>query len=548
MNTMNDELNEMIYELHGRFKIDYIFRQGDSKLFILFSDKEKKSLEELVNRIRKLDYPELQTVCFFTSRVTELLENGNPALFRVCQHINLVYQHPDLTETLSLPEATACATNAQETYDREDRKIAEMRDNYYHLKRIGSYNLAAFMLHQVLALSYRHAQITLISKECISNSIREHERFMKRLYPAWEVVFQPADQQLLNILEELYRKVRYTDDYQIAPENLDKLEQKMEKVYTQVRVILLHEFTQLAKFANCALVLDTLPEPIVTEPQSPQPILLSEASSAKPSADLEKALSYLSEAVEGMQVVYLFGHRQNTLSMDSIIERSARQQEFYDLLIITTADRRDAVNQAQARLNKESNTVFLLLTFTQQQVQQALDSNNPFFHQVLLRNQTLLSSHTPIWRLHENRGIRTDEEEKAAIHSRYTRWFNSDCFIRATCELDGYEDAPVKISLYNQALEQACLGLLEYRWGYKPYKHSLKHLYALCCSLWYFPHVVFPLNVSEWEELLNDWSDMVSTLRYRPTQLKLDAHEVYYYENCCNTFLEEFNKVKKDKL
>jgi HEPN domain-containing protein len=533
---MNEKCTEFIHELHCRFKIDYIFRQGDSKLFILFSDKEKKSLEELVNRIRKLEYPEFQTVCFFTSRVTELLENGNPGLFRVCQPIHLVYQHPDLNETLSLPLEVDCAASALGTYDREDHKISDIRDNYYHLKQVGSYNLAAFMLHQVLELSYRHAQITLTGKECISHSIREHERFLKRLHPAWEIVFETTDQILLNALEELYRKVRYTDDYQVSPETLDQLEQKMEKVYTQVKAILLYEFTQIAKLANSALVVEPKPQSIALTN-------LSESSSSEMLTDLEKALTYLNETVAGMLVVYLFGHRQNTLSMDSLMEKSARQQEFYDLLIVTKTDCRDAVNQAQVRLNQEGSTVFLLLAFTQQQVQQALDSNTLFFHQIIQRNQTLLNSDTATWRLHENRGIRTEKEESAAIHSRYTRWFNADSFLRVTYALDGYEDAPVKISLYNQALEQACLGLLEYRWGYKPYKHSLKHLYALCCSLWYFPHVVFPLNVSEWEELLKDWSDMVSTLRYRPKQLQLDAQKVYYYENCCNTFLDEFNKA-----
>lgn len=116
MNMMNDKLNEMIHELHCHFKIDYIFRQGDSKLFILFSDKEKKSLEELVNRIKKLDYSELQTVCFFTLRVNELLENGSPG---VPARKSAVYT-PRLKETPRLLEATTCATNARKTFERED--------------------------------------------------------------------------------------------------------------------------------------------------------------------------------------------------------------------------------------------------------------------------------------------------------------------------------------------------------------------------------------------------------------------------------------------
>ncbi|UZJ63717.1 hypothetical protein OKW96_14895 [Sphingobacterium sp. KU25419] len=100
----------------------------------------------------------------------------------------------------------------------------------------------------------------------------------------------------------------------------------------------------------------------------------------------------------------------------------------------------------------------------------------------------------------------------------------------------------MKVLLYNQAIEQACLGLLEYYLGYKPYQYNLMHLYDLCCSFWSFPNDIFPRSTIEEIDLFNNLVNTVKDIRYKGNT-DMDWDEVYRYEARCERFIEECGKL-----
>ena len=97
------------------------------------------------------------------------------------------------------------------------------------------------MIHQVIELSYRTAELLVIGREKISHSIRNHQKLMKPYVPEFAAVFNEDDEEemnLLNLLDDAYRSVRYEHTYVIDREQFlffiekaDVLEKLIAEVY-----------------------------------------------------------------------------------------------------------------------------------------------------------------------------------------------------------------------------------------------------------------------------------------------------------------------------
>src|SRR5690606_25339954 len=217
---------------------------------------------------------------------------------------------------------------------------------------------------------------------------------------------------------------------------------------------------------------------------------------------------------------------------------------YFDLLIVSETDIREQLSSIQPFINERIGISLFLLSFTKVQIQKELDKNSPFFHQVLCENEALLHSGLEVsdWHFHESKGMRTKQEVETARTKWYQRKDNANGFLHGGNAIDNSEEVVIKVLLYNQAMEQACLGLLEFFYGYTPYQHNLHHLYNLCCSFWYFPNDIFPRATEEDKRLFNEFVHVVKNVRYKGLSY-IDWDEAYRYEARCERFLEECIKL-----
>lgn len=554
------DLDKIIVILASKYNIDRVFLNTYYavdvpfyELVILLSNKEHKSVGELDPQIKMSlkDFPKFHHVTLVAFQVKSKLIDGNLYLHMTCHPDKLVYQNPastfDLYPERHSQENTLASVN--ELFERENHKVNEFKEGYYYFKERDSLSHAGFMLHQVFELRYRCIEIMVMGKERATHSIRSHHRYLVRMAPSLATIFKegkPEDETLLRFLEDVYRAARYEDDFDANMDTLLQLENRMETFMEFTDTLFQQSITDFKHHSFT----DNYREAIESESQEDSLNEIIEAD-ANPtdsavkentaSLKLKYIADSLEETLDDLCGIYLFGRRTRSFMIEGINEQvdDGVCDFYFDLLIVSENDIREQVGNAQASINQTDRISVLLLSFTKEQIQKQLNKNNPFFHQALQYTEPLFctENYSLDWTFHENNGIRTEEEQDKARTKWFVREDNASGFYNGGCGIDTSDEVSIRVFLYNQAIEQACLGLLEYFYGYRPYNHNLKHLYSLCSSFWTFPNDIFPRATNEDKELFEELTKSVTNTRYLGWAA-FDWDEAHRYESKCQRFLK----------
>ncbi len=564
------DLNRIILILASKYNIDRIFLNTYYavdvlfyELVILLSNKEHKSVGELDPQIRMSlkDFPKFHHVSLVAFQVKSKLIDGNLYLHMTCHPDKLIYQNPSSKFEL-YPEGHSSENtleSVKELFARENHKINEFKEGYYYFKERGSLSHAGFMLHQVFELRYRCMEIMVMGKERATHSIRSHHRYLVRMAPALATIFKegkPEDETLLRFLEDVYRAARYEDDFEVDLDVLQKLQERMEN-FMQITDMMFKD--SVTNFKDYAFEVDSSNEKFEDSVESEVKSL--QDNSNRDSISIEYCvnesaadnkvnliISRLQDAID-IKGIYLVGQRTRSFVIDGINKPSntAICDYYFDLLIVSENDIRETIGNIQASINKELNVSVLFLSFTRDQIQKQLDKNSPFFHRSLqyVAPLHIAESNLLNWEFHEDNGERTPDEMNEAKTKWYQRENNASGFYNGGKAIDHSEEVEIKVLLYNQAIEQACLGLLEYFYDYTPYQYNLKHLFSLCASLWQFPNDIFPRNTEEEKSLFEEFAQTVKDTRYQGWSM-VGWDEAYRYDERCERFLEQCsNLVRK---
>ncbi|WP_312906503.1 hypothetical protein [Sphingobacterium multivorum] len=566
------DLNSIILILASKYNIDRVFLNTYYavdvpfyELVILLSNKEHKSVGELDPQIRMSlkDFPKFQHVTLVAFQVKSKLIDGNLYLHMTCHPHKLIYQNPsskfDLYPEGHSQESTLKSVN--ELFDRENHKVNEFKEGYYYFKERDSLSHAGFMLHQVFELRYRCMEIMVMGKERATHSIRSHHRYLVRMAPSLATIFKEGkseDEIMLQFLEGVYRATRYEDNFDVDLNILLKLEERMEN-FMQITDTMFED--SVTNFKNYSFEVDNPKEKLEDSVESQEKSLRSisnddtmmpEYDIYKSTADkkLELIITRLKNTID-IQGIYLFGQRTRSFVINGINKPSNTDiyDYYFDLLIVSESDIRETIGNIQASINKELEVSVLLLSFTRDQIQKQLDKNNPFFHRSLQYVDPLHGTEINLlkWEFHEHNGERTQDEMKEAKTKWHLRENNASGFYNGGKAIDQSEEVEIKVLLYNQAIEQACLGLLEYFYDYTPYQYNLKHLFSLCASLWQFPNDIFPRNIEEEKSLFDEFAQTVKDTRYQGWSM-VGWDEAYRYDERCERFLKECIKLVRSLL
>lgn len=360
---------------------------------------------------------------------------------------------------------------------------------------------------------------------------------MKEISTIYDLVFDEdndTDQYLLNVLEEIYRATRYEDNFDIDVETLVLLEGKMKQLSENAISI----YNSIISSFECGFTTDDKGADANSDKNCSLFDVVKSDVDGKIASLVEELKSLLPEDIS----VYLFGYRAQRFEMESMGENSSNGKYYFDFLIVSLNDIRELVNSVQATLNENLDVSVLLLSHQISPIQNQLDKNNPFFHKALQLKKPLFESLSISWIFHKFNGCRTEEELNKARSNWYQRENNASGFYSGGKAIDDCEEVEIKVLLYNQAIEQACLGLLEYFYDYTPYQYNLKHLFSLCASLWQFPNNIFPRNTEEEKSLFNEFAQTVKDTRYQGWSM-VDWDEAYRYDKRCEQFLEQCSNL-----
>jgi len=255
-----EDLSQVLLAITQTYNIEEIYlhtfheEELPYELVILLSNKCVKYLGELVPKITNTirAFPKYRLMCYIAFQAKDKIREGNLFLYSSCQPHQRVYKN-EQSDFVLLPEnldPSQCLELAVGLRNREQQKIIDFKEGYDHFKAKGKLAMAAFMLHQVLELTYRYLELLLTAKERISHSIRVHHILMKEKCTLYSGVFdddQETDSNLLRELEIIYRATRYEDGFEVSMEILLQLEQKMEVLFANEEKIfhhIVHSFGQ----------------------------------------------------------------------------------------------------------------------------------------------------------------------------------------------------------------------------------------------------------------------------------------------------------------
>lgn len=532
--TTKFNIEQIYLNTYNREKLPY-------ELVILVSNIYVKTMGDLVPRITNSirDYPEFRVSCYVAFQAKNKIRSGNLFLFTSCVTEKLLYKKEG-SDFVLIPDSFDFEKFSKKVYDirvGELKKVEEFKEGYFFYKEKSQHSMAAFMIHQAIELTYRYLEVVLSAKERVKHSIRGHHHYLQEITTMYVSIFEEendTDQYLLNVLEDIYRSTRYEDNYNVKLEALVLLEDKLD----QLNANAIHIYDAvISSFEKRKITVNEIGEVDVDKKCFP-------VNSAKSALDIriDSLVDEISRSLPEDIAIYLFGKRVRLFEMESVYGRSSNGIYYFDFLIVSRNDIRELVNSVQDKLNERTDISVLLLSYQVTSVQEKLGDNNPFFHKIIQNKPPLFDSLRTNWEFHRLNGLRTKEELNKAKSKWYQLENNASGFCNGGKGIEHSEEVEIKVLLYNQAIEQACLGLLAYFYDYTPYEYNLKHLFGLCASLWQFPNDIFPGNTEEEKLLFDEFAQTAKDTRYQEC-LNVDWDEAYRYEARCERFIEECSRL-----
>ena len=242
MELNNSIFKDIIEGVLDQVEIERIYlnryRKGDSEdkyqLLLLVADHHHGSLLDLEPLInihfdgKTNIYPRL----YYANQVKEGLENGNLYFHFCCTASNLVFSKSDSLLPLYGP-SESIFEKIKRNYEGLMTKINPFADgmDFYLTKE--NYGHAAFMLHQVIELTFRALELSMMGKEKRTHRIHAHQRYLGSYIADLDGIFSAnseEDKLQFKLLEDAYTAVRYKNEFKIDRYTIDRLSLKAHQL------------------------------------------------------------------------------------------------------------------------------------------------------------------------------------------------------------------------------------------------------------------------------------------------------------------------------
>ena len=498
----------------------------------------------LVNMVM-MDHPQYQFRLFYLHEVKQALEQGSMVFYTICREEHLVYQSENSNELLSPPELTAKAVlhKARRNFEKELKKIAGFREGAAFYLHQGDAVMSTFMLHQVIELSYRAAELLVAGREKISHSIRNHQKFMRHYVPAWGIVFNEEEEKelkLLALLDEAYRSVRYETTYAVDQQALLFFTGKADLVQEQLAglyELVVAQFTQ-----NCLATEKEKSIPGPQDQESPDGFTQNHGNPVSAlNEDLLQIILRKIMALVPVERIDLMRHTHSSSQVQGAYQSTSETRHHFDLLVIIQGPCDGHALNLQAILNqdKELNGVSLSLwVHSRKQVEEALEDNNRFFHEIF-RSDKVLHSKPDGFVLPDYDHSKERQRNERLWSKRKDR---AEALITAAENIAEDDSGVVQAMFLSQAMEQLCLGFIAFSIGYRPNQQSLSHLFALCRCINPAIDQVFPIARTADREIFDLMLEAQRNLRYRPSAC-IDPVNLRLLTRRCYIWLEKVDEL-----
>ncbi|MGF7024813.1 HEPN domain-containing protein [Sphingobacterium sp. G1-14] len=558
---MNTDINPIIEAILRAVAVDEIYQwtfDHDGKKYqmlqvnltsnagIRFSDANS-----LINKTVG-SYPNVYINVNFTHEIQQKINQGLGRAYLICQPDNRIYQNPVQDIPLVLPnnKSDEVIEKTRTYIDKEKGKIRSFIDGYNFYFEHKNYAHAAFMLHQALELAFRTAENILVVEDKKSHSLKNHINYLKAFDDRLSTLADKnEDKQALEKINKAYIDYRYHFDYFID-------EDVLETAYQ----IAINTLNWIYDYSN--LLFKEIKSKL-----NPVPAANNEVENCKNNNEIYKQnycnANYRDLILNAIEhyctpaLVVCFGYDSDHHNYQNALRRAKNDCITHAYYIFVAYDILSAEinNLTQLITDLLPNNVSLTLapenttTFSKQ-----LSKGHPFFLSLLKAGD--------IW--FQNPSIANIDLESIVapqlnldyVHQQWKTRYNNARTLYLPYEED-WSSISIEASYYmlSQALEQACLGVINSVIQYKPQRVNLTFLMTLCKLIVPDAYATFCLDHEEHFAAFKNITEAQQEFRYNAnykgdplTIIELQQRTKTFIEKCNNEMEIYFEKIYSQQL
>jgi HEPN domain-containing protein len=207
----------------------YLLSKSPMDLLIVMPDKPQRPFSEYEHLIEMAGMNQ-EGLCFSLHSSAELykqLQKGHILYSISCTPDKLIYDNglaPELPLTAVNP--TELRKEAEERFKLGFQKAGAFLSAANQQYASGEREMTAFMLHQAAELALRALILSLTGHDIRTHEIKQLLKNCHRCAPSLKSVFlsgREQEERLLNVLESSYKNARYSNQFKISEEDLQRL-------------------------------------------------------------------------------------------------------------------------------------------------------------------------------------------------------------------------------------------------------------------------------------------------------------------------------------
>ncbi len=559
---MNTDINPIIEAILRAVAVDEIYHwtfDHDSKKYQMLqiniasnTGMRHSDPRSLINKIVKNRPSDLYIKVCLTHEAQKQLDLGQARTYLIYQPENRVYQNPVQEIPLIFPNYTAMEIiEKTRTYiDKEKGKIRSFIDGYNFYFEHKNYAHAAFMLHQAIELSLKTAEHILLNDDRKSHSLTGSMGYLKTFDSKLaRLIDNKEEKQALAKIDEAYIGYRYNQDYFID-------EAVLETGYQ----ILINTLNWIYDYSN--LLFEEIKSKL-----NPVPAANNEVENCKNNNEIYKQnycnANYRDLILNAIEryctpaLVVCFGYDSDHHNYQNALQRTKNDRITHAYYIFVAYDTLNAElnNLPQLITDLLPNNVSLTLapenttTFSKQ-----LSKGHPFFLSLLKAGD--------IW--FQNPSIANIDLESIVapqlnldyVHQQWKTRYNNARTLYLPYEED-WSSISIEATYYmlSQALEQACLGVINSVIQYKPQRVNLTFLMTLCKLIVPNAYATFCLDHEDHLHAFKNITEAQQQFRHNAnyqanplTILRLQELTKTFIEKCNEEMEIYFEKISSQQL
>jgi HEPN domain-containing protein len=231
----------------------YLLSKSPVDLLIVMPDKPLRPFREY-EHLMEMAGVNQKGLCFSLHCSAELykqLQKGHILYSISCTPDKLIYDNglaPELPLTAVNP--TELRKEAEERFKLGFQKAGAFLSAANQQYASGDREMAAFMLHQAAELALRPLILSLTGQDIRTHEIKQLLKNCQRCAPSLKSIFLNGTEQeerLLHVLESSYKNARYSNQFKISEEDLQRLTQLITLLLENAEQVFAEKMNELSR-------------------------------------------------------------------------------------------------------------------------------------------------------------------------------------------------------------------------------------------------------------------------------------------------------------